>query len=73
MCNDMKEVPITKKIVHTAHSRASAKYNASNTKAIPFRLNPNTDTDIFEKLSSVDNVQGYLKSLIRDDISKGAK
>ena len=59
-----------KKKVQTAHSRASAKYNASNTKAIPFRLNLNTDTDIFEKLSSVDNVQGYLKSLIRADIEK---
>lgn len=54
----------------SAHSRANIKYNATTTKAIPFRLNLNTDKDILEKLSSVDNVQGYLKSLIRADIAK---
>lgn len=59
------------KKVQTAHSRASAKYNASTTKAVPFRLNLNTDKDILEKLASIDNVQGYLKQLIRDDIAKG--
>jgi len=54
----------------SAHSRASIKYNATTTKAISFRLNRNTDKDILDKLESVDNVQGYLKELIRADIAK---
>ena len=54
----------------SAHSRASIKYNATTTKAISFRLNRNTDKDILEKLESVDNVQGYLKELIRADMKK---
>lgn len=52
-----------------AHNRATAKYNAANTKQYPIRLNLNTDKDIIEKLSTVDSVAGYIKDLIRADIA----
>lgn len=49
---------------------ADMKYKKSNTKQIPLRLNYNTDADILAKLESVENTQGYIKKLIRDDIEK---
>lgn len=51
-----------------AQKAASAKYDYNNTKRIALKLNLNTDSDILEKLSQVDNVQGYIKKLIRKDI-----
>jgi len=33
-------------------------------------LNKNTDPDILHHLEALDNVQGYIKSLIRADIAK---
>lgn len=56
-----------------ARIRANTKYNKNNTKQYPFRLNLNTDTDIIEKLSTVDSVAGYIKQLIRADIERGQK
>lgn len=32
-----------------------------------------TDKDIIEKLESEDNMQGYLKNLIREDIARNQK
>lgn len=49
---------------------AQAKYKKSNTKQIALQLNLNTDKDILEKLNEVPNKQGYIKQLIRDDISR---
>ena len=43
-------------------------WDKENTKQVKFKLNLRTDADILEKLASVDNVQGYFKSLIRADI-----
>lgn len=54
-----------------AQLRAHRKYNATHTKQVPLRFNVNTDADILEKLYSVDNIQGYIKQLIRADIKKG--
>lgn len=51
-----------------AQKAASAKYDYNNTKRIALKLNLNTDSDILDKLSQVDNVQGYIKKLIRKDI-----
>ncbi len=34
------------------------------------KLNYFTDTELIDKLLSVDNVQGYIKQLIRADIEK---
>lgn len=53
-----------------AQRDAAARYDAKNTVVKTLKLNKNTDADILEKLESVDNVQGYLKELIRRDIMK---
>ena len=49
---------------------AQARYNDRTRKRIPFNLNTNTDQDILNHLKSIDNVQGYIKRLIRDDMKK---
>lgn len=52
-----------------AQLKASAKYDKSNTKQVILKLNLKTDNDIINKLGSVNNKQGYIKSLIRKDIN----
>jgi hypothetical protein len=47
-----------------------AKYDKTNTKVITMKLNKGTDADILKKLEEVGNVQGYIKSLIRADITR---
>lgn len=46
------------------------RYKAKNIKQVKIELNIKTDADIIEKLDNVSNKQGYIKQLIRDDISK---
>lgn len=50
-----------------AQRRANAKYDKSHTKGVYLKLNTRTDADILSKLSKVENVQGYIKQLIRAD------
>lgn len=50
-------------------SKASMKYDKTHTTMLMFKLNNETDSDIINKLDSVDNKQGYVKKLIRDDIA----
>ena len=50
--------------------KASMKYNAKNVKQIKINLNKKTDADIIQHLDQTDNVQGYIKGLIRKDITK---
>lgn len=47
-----------------------ARYDAKNTIQIKMKLNLTTDADIIEKLKEVENKQGYIKQLIRDDIGR---
>ena len=54
-----------------AQKRATAKYDAANTKMYAVKLNINTDADIIQKLDEVENKQGYIKELIREDIKRG--
>jgi len=54
-----------------AQKRAIAKYDASHTVQIKLKLNLETDKDVIEKLNEVDNKQGYIKRLIREDIGAG--
>lgn len=59
-----------------AQKRAREKYEAKpETQArkagVYLKLNRETDGDILAKLESVDNRQGYIKDLIRADISRG--
>lgn len=56
-----------------SQKRASAKYDAKATKQIKLKLNISTDADILERLDEVDNKQGYIKELIRRDISRGSE
>lgn len=50
-----------------AQKRATAKYDKANTKQISLKLNVKSDKDILLKLANVENVQGYIKNLIRCD------
>ena len=52
----------------SARVRASMKYNSKNIKQIKLNLNKKTDVDIIQHLDKKDNVQGYIKKLIRDDM-----
>ncbi len=52
-----------------AHVKATIKYNAKNVKQIKLNLNKKTDADIIEHLEKTDNVQGYIKNLIRRDLN----
>lgn len=44
------------------------KYNSKNVKQLKLNLNKKTDDDIIQHLDQKDNVQGYIKKLIRDDM-----
>lgn len=53
-----------------AQKKAQAKYDAANTKQVRLKLNTKTDADILEQFDRCDNVQGYIKRLVRADIEK---
>ena len=52
---------------------AKAKYDAKTAKYISLKLNRNTDADLIEQLESQENIQAYLKRLIREDMKKTGK
>ena len=56
-----------KKPTSEAQKRAVAKYEKANIRRIVIKLNRNTDQDIIEHLNNIENVQGYIKELIRRD------
>ena len=51
-----------------AQRKALAEYDAKNTLQVKMKLNKKTDADIIEQLNKVDNKQGYIKRLIRNDM-----
>ena len=51
-------------------TQIQARYDAKNRKSFAIKLNYNYDTDIIEKLKTVESVNGYIKQLIRDDIAR---
>ena len=51
-----------------AQKKAVQKYDAANTVQFKMKLNKTTDADILKRLDVVDNKQGYIKRLIREDI-----
>ena len=53
-----------------ATRQAIAKYHASHIKRVPLNLNDRTDQDIIDHLATLDNVQGYIKSLIRESMER---
>lgn len=46
-----------------------AKYDATHTVQVKLKLHREIDKDILDKLDEVGNKQGYIKSLIRKDLS----
>lgn len=58
---------------NAAHVRAVAKYDKTHTKGIYLKLNKETDADILQFLETTQNVQGYIKALIRQDIKNKGK
>ena len=46
------------------------KYDSGHVKHYHLKLNLIIDSDIIEKLSMVESMQGYIKQLIRDDIAR---
>ena len=52
---------------------AQTRYKKRMVKNVTLALNKGTDSDILQKLGSVPNKQGYIKSLIRADIAKTEK
>lgn len=53
-----------------AQKKASHKYSRKNTKRYAIELNLKTDRDIIKILDSVPNKQGYIKELIKKDLTK---
>lgn len=53
------------------NNAAKQKYNRDKTRSINLRLVKSTDADIISKLDSIPNKSGYIKSLIRADLTKG--
>lgn len=53
-----------------SRSKASMKYNKENTVQLIIRLNKKTDEDLINWLKHVNNRQGYIKSLIREDLDE---
>lgn len=54
-----------------AQREAVKRYDAAHTVQFKIKLNIATDADIIERLRGAENVQGYIKNLIRKDIKAG--
>ena len=48
--------------------RAVRKYDESHTRQYHLKLNLKHDADIIEHLSKQSSIQGYIKSLVRNDM-----
>lgn len=55
-----------------ADSQAKTAWDKNHTAFIGLKLNKSTDADILAKLATVPSKQGYIKELIKADISKSA-
>ena len=52
----------------TRHTKAANAYHKRASKQYHLELHKENDADIIRKLETVDNKQGYIKTLIRRDI-----
>ena len=57
-------------VYNKSRAKAATKYQKDNIKQIKIALNVNTDADIINHLETCENKQGYIKSLIRNDMKK---
>lgn len=55
-------------MITEAQKRATIKYEKQNIKRIVLKLNVKTDNDIIQYLNTKDNINGYLKELVRNNI-----
>ena len=53
-------------------NKQQQKSDAKNCVQVKFKFTKSTDADILEWLSALDNKQGYIKRLIREDIARHA-
>lgn len=56
--------------VSESDMRAADKYRKNNCRDFTLRTNRKFDEDIIVWLESIENKQGYLKNLIREDMKK---
>lgn len=57
-----------------AQKKAQKKYDIVSKdkfRSLHLKLNKESDSDILDKLNTVDSMQGYIKDLIRRDIKGG--
>ena len=51
-------------------AESHAQYDKNNTKRLQCKFNLKTDADVLARLDQVQNKQGYIKRLIREDIAR---
>lgn len=56
-----------------AQSKAATAYNKRSTVGYTLRLNVKTDGDIITAFESVENVNAFLKKIIREKIAESEK
>lgn len=64
--------PATKheRVCTVADSQAKVAWDKLHTTKVLLKLNNNTDAEIISKLATVPSKQGYIKELIKADISQ---
>lgn len=61
-----------RKKIEDGYKTPQDRYRAQNIKRMEIKLDIKTDGDILAQLEGIANKQGYIKSLIRQDIKKDA-
>lgn len=56
-----------------AQRKASAKYDSKNTKMFTIKLNYNTDANLIAWLEVQPNIQGFIKRILSDELSRITK
>ena len=51
-------------------NEAIQRYQDKNIRRYNFKVNRKTESDILEQIEKQDNMQGYIKRLIREDIER---
>lgn len=55
------------------HQTPQERYAAKAIRRYVININRNTDSDILDCLEKMDNIQGYIKALIRADINSNTE
>lgn len=54
----------------SANTKAKAKYDKKTYKTYLIKIRKDTESNLIEKLESVESKQGYIKNLILNDLKK---